>query len=131
MATATDRPARYAHPVNPGTKAIAPRLQRRTTRSFEGEAPPDRLVIWLCDQGYNIIAKSANPAEFARLARGTSAEGKPAELVVLYWTGSVLVQGAGADTAAALLDSICEPTPVTANLFDSLGDADAQRKEAR
>lgn len=130
MAT-IDRPAHYAHPVNPGTRAITPRLQRRTARSFEGETPPDRLVTWLCDQGYRIVAKSSNRSEFARLARGTSAEGKPAELIVLYWSGTALAQGAGADTAAALLASICEPTPVTANLFDSLGDADAQRKGAR
>lgn len=77
MAQSTlDQPALaqlYLRPRDPGCAAITPRLQQRTSRSFETESPPDRLAIWLLDRGYTPVATpSGATGEYGRLGRGLS-----------------------------------------------------------
>ena len=103
----------FVRPVHPATYATL-RLQARTARSFETTAPPDILAGWLLDHAYTPTAKTdSNPTIYAHFRRGD-------QVIVLYWSGSVLCQGRASDEAARTLLTLCEPTPATAGMFDSL-----------
>lgn len=107
----------FIRPHSPALYATL-RLQQRTQRSFETTAPPDVLASWLLDHAYTPTAKTdSSPAIYAHFRRGE-------QVIVLYWTGSVLCQGIAGEEATRTLLALCEPTPATAGMFDSLADAD-------
>ncbi len=61
------------------------------------------------DQGFKPLATPGGSAgEYGRVGRGRTDEDKPAELVVMYFSGSVLCQGRDFERAAKLLASIAE-----------------------
>ena len=111
-------------PANPATYATL-RMQQRTGRSFETTSPPDVLASWLLDHNWKPLPKSASQHEYARLGLGRTPEGKPAALVILFWSGSVLCQGVNSDEAARTLAALCEPSPEQAGMFDGLEGGEA------
>ncbi len=116
--TALARAPQEGRPANPACYT-ALRLQQLTSRSFVTTDPPDYLTAWLMDQGFQPVAKSRSEQEYGRLGRCLST-GRPAQLIILYWNGSVVVQGADWRRAAELLEAICEDAPTTACMFDGL-----------
>lgn len=112
------RPPRttYTRPANPGQWATL-RVQQRTQRSFETTAPPDNLASYLLDQGWRSIPISNTPHEHSRFKRDQA-------LIILYWSGSVVIGGSDSAQAAQLLTSLCETARETAGMFDSLEDVD-------
>lgn len=118
-----ERPHTECHPPKSGPGFVRPqnpavystlRLQARTARSFETTSPPDILAGWLLDHAYTPTAKTdSNPTIYAHFRRGD-------QIVVLYWSGSVLCQGRASDEAARTLLALCEPTPASAGMFDGL-----------
>lgn len=105
----------------PAQPTPRPRLQQRTTRSFVTDGPPDTLAAWLMRHAFVPIGTSASPHEYGRFQLG-------GELLVLYWNGSVVAQGADWQRAAKRLAAICEAAPAEATLFDLLdGESEAQR----
>ena len=89
-------------------------MQQRTGRSFETSAPPDTLANWLLDHGYTPTGKAdSSPTIYAHFRRGE-------QVIVLYWSGSVLAHGAASNDAARTLAALCESAPETAGMFDAL-----------
>lgn len=77
-------------PQDPG----AIELRRRSSVSFDTSNTPE-LATWLHDHGYQSIPIRSE-FEYMRLKRGST-------LIILYASGAVLCQGAGAAAAQALL----------------------------
>ena len=117
--------ANFVRPQNPAVYSTL-RLQQRTARSFETTAPPDILAGWLLDHNWRVVPISNTPHEYGRFALGRTADEKPAALIILYWSGSVVIGGPASDEAARTLLALCEPTPATAGMFDSLDEGGAE-----
>ena len=115
----------FVRPQNPAVYSTL-RLQQRTSRSFETTAPPDILGGWLLDHNWRVVPVSNTPHEYGRFALGRTADEKPAALIILYWSGSVVIGGPASDEAARTLLALCEPTPATAGMFDSLDEGGAE-----
>ena len=113
--------AGFVRPVHPAVYSTL-RIQQRTARSFETTSQPDILAGWLLDHGWKSVPKSNNTHEYARLGLGLRIGHPPAQLIILYSSGSVVVGGPYSEKTAQTLQALCGPTPETAGMFDSLAD---------
>src|SRR5882724_10794289 len=76
-------------------------IARANSRSFEVSSVAALNAILIVYGFYPV--PMTNSTEFARLGRGENA-GKPAELVIVYHSGTATCAGAGWERAAQLLD---------------------------
>lgn len=74
-----------------------PTLIKRTNSSYRC-AVPQSFAAWLIEQGYR-AEDARSEHEYMRARRGQS-------LIVIYYSGSVLLQGGDTDSARELLHSL-------------------------